>query len=124
MMSTATPPATPIDEASDTLLARMRAAADLLELVSTDHSVLDALPREDRERLQRAVAGAYHPDRQARRQRQKAAKKEQHAARVSREEERLNQTGIRELRRKPVFTTPNYFPPSDFQPRDLDADQP
>ena len=119
---TATPPP---DAPSDTpLLDRMRAAAELLELVGTDHSVLDALPKDDRERLQRAIAGAYHPDRQARRQRQKAAKKEQHAARVSREEALLNRTGIRELRRKPVFTTPNYFPPQDFQPRDVDADQP
>ena len=102
---TATPPP---DAPSDTpLLDRMRAAAELLELVGTDHSVLDALPKDDRERLQRAIAGAYHPDRQARRQRQKAAKKEQHAARVSREEALLNRTGIRELRRKPVFTTPN-----------------
>ena len=40
---------TPIDDAPDpadpTLLARMRAAAELLELVGTDHSLLDALPR-------------------------------------------------------------------------------
>ncbi|SKA05552.1 SDR family NAD(P)-dependent oxidoreductase [Lysobacter spongiicola] len=122
--STTQPPAAALPDDDAALLARMRAAAELLELVSADHSVLDALPKPDRERLQRAVAGAYHPDRQARRLRQKAAKKEQHAARVSREEERLNQTGIRELRRKPVFTTPNYFPPQDFKPRDLDADQP
>ncbi|HSM10891.1 MAG TPA: SDR family oxidoreductase, partial [Lysobacter sp.] len=35
-----------------------------------------------------------------------------------REDSVLNATGIRELRRKPVFTTPNYFPPQDFQPHD------
>jgi hypothetical protein len=26
----------------------------------------------------------------------------------------LHETGIRELRRRPVFTTPNYFPPQGF----------
>ena len=34
----------------------------------------------------------------------------------------LNQTGIRELRRRPVFTTPNLFAPEDFQPHDVNAD--
>ena len=28
----------------------------------------------------------------------------------------LNETGIRTLRRKPVFTSPNVFPPPDFEP--------
>src|SRR5690606_41292373 len=102
---TATPPP---DAPSDTpLLDRMRAAAELLELVGTDHSVLDALPKDDRERLQRAIAGAYHPDRQARRQRQKAAKKEQQAARVRREEALLNLTCLRERTRNPVIPPHN-----------------
>ena len=36
----------------------------------------------------------------------------------------LNQTGIRTLRRKPVFTTPNVFAPDGFQPCDSETDAP
>ena len=39
------------------------------------------------------------------------ARRERKAAEIRREEEVLHGTGIRTLRRKPVFTTPNYFPP-------------
>src|SRR5690606_36302413 len=34
----------------------------------------------------------------------------------------LNETGIRELRRRPVFTTPNAFAPPQFTPDDLNDD--
>ena len=37
----------------------------------------------------------------------------------------LASTGIRELRRKPVFHSPNVFPPESFEPRDVhEADPP
>jgi hypothetical protein len=45
---------------------------------------------------------------------------------VKREEEVLHGTGIRTLRRKPVFTTPNVFPPSlplKNDPRDESAEE-
>lgn len=96
------------------LLERLRAAAELLELVGANHAVLDTLPVADRERLQRAVARVYHPDPAARRLRLKIAEKERNAAKIHKEEAVLNATGIRELRRKPVFTTPNYFPPKQL----------
>jgi NAD(P)-dependent dehydrogenase (short-subunit alcohol dehydrogenase family) len=116
-MATATP-----SEDPDTLLReRLRAATELLEQVGADHSLLQAMPPEDRERLQRAVARVYHPDPAARRQRLKAAERARNAAQVQREDAILDRTGIRALRRKPVFTTPNYFPPQAFQPRDIDA---
>ncbi|MDZ4812775.1 MAG: SDR family oxidoreductase, partial [Pseudomonadota bacterium] len=35
----------------------------------------------------------------------------------------LHATGIRALRRKPVFTTPNYFPPEGFVAQDADNDE-
>ncbi|MBA2237678.1 MAG: SDR family NAD(P)-dependent oxidoreductase, partial [Lysobacter sp.] len=119
-MTSATSPAI----ADDDLLARLRAAAELLERIGDDHSLLATLPTPDRERLQRAVARVYHPDPVARRQRLKAAERERNAASARREDELLEATGIRELRRKPVFTTPNYFPPQGFQPADRDFDEP
>ena len=92
---------------------RLRAAAELLEAVGADRTLLDVLSPQDRERLMRAVASVYLPDPAARRARLKAAERERAAARARRDDEALHQTGIRSLRRKPVFTTPNIFAPKE-----------
>lgn len=120
---------TPTPDAPDhSLLERLRAAAALLEAVADERELLDQLPAEDRQRLQHAVARVYHPDPVARRIKLKAAQKARHASKVQAEDKVLNQTGIRTLRRKPVFTTPNIFVPEGFLPHDIppeaDAAQP
>jgi NAD(P)-dependent dehydrogenase (short-subunit alcohol dehydrogenase family) len=51
----------------------------------------------------------YHPDRVERRRMAKVVDKQRKAARVRRDDTVLHETGIRALRRKPVFSTPNYF---------------
>ena len=115
----------PESESSDAepaLLERLRAATELLEAVATDMSLLDQLPTAERHRLQQAVARVYHPDPVLRRQRLKAAERERNAANINREDAVLNNTGIRALRRRPVFTTPNIFAPEDFVPQDIDGD--
>ena len=99
------------DRADRTLLERVRAASELLELIGGDWPLLERLPAEDRDRLHKAVARVYHPDPLARRNRVKSARRERKAAQTRREDELLHQTGIRSLRRRPVFTTPNVFPP-------------
>ena len=124
MPLTLMPTANTSDDAYADLLERLRAAAELLELVGADHSLLHTLPAADRERLQRAVARVYHPDPVARRQRLKIAERARNAAQIRRADAVLNDTGIRTLRRKPVFTTPNYFPPQGFEPRDTDTHAP
>ena len=126
---TITPAPTPSPDDADTaLLERLRAAAELLESVAADRQLLDQLPAADRQRLHQAVARVYHPDPVARRIKLKAAEKARHASKVESEETVLNQTGIRALRRKPVFTTPNAFAPEGFLPHDIppaaDAAQP
>jgi NAD(P)-dependent dehydrogenase (short-subunit alcohol dehydrogenase family) len=93
------------------ILERLRAAAELLEAIATDRTLLAVLTSEERERLLRAVAAVYEPDRVARRRRLKAAERSRRTARTSRDDAALHQTGIRTLRRQPVFTTPNIFPP-------------
>jgi NAD(P)-dependent dehydrogenase (short-subunit alcohol dehydrogenase family) len=97
---------------------------DLLEAVAADRSLLERLPPEVRERLHRAIARAYHPDPVLRRQRVKAAERERNAAQIAREEALLHATGIRQLRRRPVFTTPNVFPPEDFLANDSEDNEP
>jgi NAD(P)-dependent dehydrogenase (short-subunit alcohol dehydrogenase family) len=83
--------------------------AALLERIAMDRSVLGDVPAADRERFLKAVANVYHPDRVERRRMAKVVDKQRKAARVQRDDTVLHETGIRALRRKPVFTTPNYF---------------
>ena len=89
----------------------LESLTETLETLGSDWALLDQLPAEERARLLKAVAALHNPDRVARRQRQKEARRERKAAAIRREEEVLHGTGIRTLRRKPVFTTPNVFPP-------------
>ena len=83
--------------------------AALLERIAMDRSLLEDVPAEERERFLKAVANVYHPDRVERRRMAKVVDKQRKAARVRRDDTVLHETGIRALRRKPVFTTPNYF---------------
>ena len=94
-----------------TLAERLRAATELLEWIAADRERLDELPAGDRERLHRAVADFYNPDPVARRRKIKEAERERMATRSQRVGAVLQETGIRTLRRKPIFTTPNVFPP-------------
>ena len=55
----------------------------------------------------------------------KAAERERAAKRTERADSVLHETGIRTLRRKPVFTTPNFFPPSsEEKPESRDTGAP
>ncbi|MEO7066923.1 MAG: SDR family oxidoreductase [Rhodanobacter sp.] len=121
-MTTSTNITSPPDDAYAALLSRLREAAALLEAVTADRQLLDRLPAEDRERLHQAVAQMYHPDPGARRIKLKAAEKARHAAKVRAEDAVLHATGIRALRRKPVFSTPSAFAPEGFIAHDVNTD--
>ena len=101
------------------LLARLRAAIDALESVATDRRVLSGLADHELERLLRAVAKIYSPDRLERRRMVKAAGRAKRAARTRQDEGVLSETGIRSLRRRPVINTPNVFPPRGFEAQDV-----
>ena len=92
------------------LLARLHETIELLESIAADHTVLAGVPDEDRKRLLQAVANVYSPDRVERRRMSKVVARERKAARVRSDQGVLHETGIRTLRRKPVFHTPNVFP--------------
>lgn len=112
------------DSADTPLVEQLRSAVDLLEAIASDTRVLEAVPTEERERLYRAVAQVHNPDPVLRRRVLKAAERRRNAEKVQRDRTLLDETGIRALRRKPIFTTPNVFPPPDFQPLDIDSDEP
>ncbi|MBG89417.1 MAG: oxidoreductase [Verrucomicrobiales bacterium] len=102
------------------LLDQLRSATELLESVAANRALLHKLPLDERRRLLTAAGDIYCPDVKQRRRLQKAKHKERKKAKLAKVEEVLNETGIRELRRKPVFTSPNVYPPKDFEQREVE----
>ena len=101
---------------SSSLLERFRAAADLLEKIVADRSFLADIPESDRNRLLNAAGRVSRPDALGRRQLLKVVKRKKRAEKVQREESVLAATGIRTLRRQPVFiTSPNIYPPKSSE---------
>jgi NAD(P)-dependent dehydrogenase (short-subunit alcohol dehydrogenase family) len=107
----------PDGNASDpaALLARLRATAELLEKVAGNRALLAQLSVEERTRLLTAAGEIYCPDLKERRRLVKARVKQRKAEKLQRDQSRLHETGIRRLRREKVFTTPNVFPPQEFE---------
>jgi len=109
-------------------LERLREMIELLESIAAGRNVLADVPDEERKRLLQAVANVYSPDRVERRRMARIADRQRKAARVKRDQKVLHETGIRTLRRKPVFHTPNVFPAvsvgDGFTPQDVHGDGP
>jgi NAD(P)-dependent dehydrogenase (short-subunit alcohol dehydrogenase family) len=107
---------------TDADAARVREALEMLERVAADRRLLAALSQEERRRLMHAAGEVFHPDGAERRRLVKARGRLRKAARVSRDESALHETGIRALRRQPVFTTPTTLPPASFETADETRD--
>ena len=90
---------------------QLHAAIELLEKATANRALLASLSEADHTRLMKAAGDLYCPDLTQRRKLVKAKVKQRKAEKKHADDKKLHQTGIRELRRKPVFTTPNYFPP-------------
>ena len=119
------PPEPVLAAVTDTerLQARLREATETIEQIAADRALLDQMQPDERARLHQALASLHSPvDAVARRQRRKVALRERIATRNRSDDALLDDTGIRTLRSKPVFTTPNYFPPQDFVAIDVDHD--
>ncbi|MCA2964166.1 MAG: SDR family oxidoreductase [Acidobacteriaceae bacterium] len=112
------------DPLDATLPSSLRSTLELLERLDTDRDLLERLPAPERERLHRVVAQLFNPDPAARRARLKAAERQRSAADLERAAALLDQTGIRSLRRKAVFTSPNYFPPPTTEQGPPEAPEP
>ena len=96
-----------------TFVSRARDAISLLEAIVADRALLANLSQEERKKLLAAAGQISRPDAMERRQFVKATKRQRKAARVQREEAVLDNTGIRKLRREPVFVTPALFAPGE-----------
>ncbi len=104
------PPETVGDDSP--LADQIRAAAQLLERIAEDRGLLSHASKADQQRLLHAAGEVWTPDPAQRRALTKALAKKRAARAREEEEEVLNRTGIRTLRRKPTFTTPNVYPPA------------
>ena len=102
------------------LTKELLAATELLEAVAADRSLLDDLTEAERIRFLNAAGNAFSPDVEARRRQTKARRRQEKADRIRRDEAVLTETGIRRLRAKPVFVTPNVFVPEGFDQQDVD----
>ena len=98
---------------------RLRAAVELLEKVAGNRALLAELSVEERTRLLKAAGDIYSPDVSERRRLVKAKVRQRKADKLQRDQSKLNQTGIRKLRQKPVFTTPNVLPPTGFEQQEV-----
>jgi NAD(P)-dependent dehydrogenase (short-subunit alcohol dehydrogenase family) len=88
---------------------RVRIAAELLESLDADRTQLTQVSADERQRLLHATRRVAEPDHHARRKLVKAGRRARKADRLRQDDQVLNSSAIRELRRKPVFTTPNYY---------------
>jgi len=109
---------TPPSDGPGALVERLRATTDVLESIALARGLLDVLPDDERRRFLRALSIARGPASRSRRRLAKATAREERAARVSRDRGVRCETGIRALRRRPVFTTPNVFAPVGFELQD------
>ena len=99
--------------------AQLRGAAEILEKAVGNRALLAELSEAERTRLLTAAGAIYCPDVNERRRLVKAKVRRRKAEKIQRDESKLNETGIRKLRREKVFTTPNVLLPKDFQQHEV-----
>ena len=92
--------------ADDDLVKRAREAAQLLEQLGGDLRALAQLDEDTRLRLVSAAGQLSRPDRYSRKQLGKVLARQRVAAKKQADRALLDATGIRALRREPVFRTP------------------
>lgn len=105
-----------------TLKERLKTATELLEAIANNRALLVGVSEEERTRLLHAAGQVSRPDAVDRRRLRKAQIRQRDAAKLQRDQKVLNETGIRVLRKKPVFTTPNIYPPLEFEQKEIRDD--
>ena len=94
----------------------------LRDVISSPEMLNDLEPNEKADFLN-AAGDVFCPDPEIRRRRTKVLQLQRRVERSRRDDETLAGTGIRTLRSRPVFTTPDVFAPEHFEQRDV-ADDP
>ncbi len=99
----------------DQMRERLLSTTEFLQSIARSKASLSLLSVEERTAFLNAAGDVFCADPEERRLRVKAKRNQRRAEKLARDEALLDQTGIRTLRAKPVFTTPNVFPPEDFE---------
>ena len=103
----------------DVLRSRLLETTAFLREIARSKDLLSGLSPAERTDLLNAAGDVFCADPDERRLRVKAQRNRRRAERLARDEEVLASAGIRTLRGKPVFTTPNAFPPEGFEQADV-----
>ena len=111
-----------MDPNGHSLPERLRAAVELLEKVARNRALLAGLSVAERTRLLQVAGAIYSPDVSERRRLVKAKVRQRKADKLQRDQSKLKETGIRKLRQKPVFTTPNAIPPAGFEQKEIEGE--
>ena len=90
---------------------QVAATIELLEQLVSDRTLLAAIPKDVRVKLLSLAGDLYEPDLALRRKLIKDQRRSDKNEKTARHQENLAQAAIRALRAKPVFVTPNVFPP-------------
>jgi NAD(P)-dependent dehydrogenase (short-subunit alcohol dehydrogenase family) len=106
----------------DSIIDGILAATEVLEAVTADRSRLRGLSEADRVRFVNAAGDVFCPDVEKRRQGVKALRRRDRADKLARDEDMLAETGIRTLRARSVYTTPNVFPPTETAQTNVEVD--
>ncbi|MFK7918755.1 MAG: SDR family NAD(P)-dependent oxidoreductase [Ilumatobacter sp.] len=94
---------------------RLLDALAVLREVIEAPELLNELGAEDKAAFFNAAGDVFCPDPDIRRRRTKLLQQQRRSERAERDEATLAETGIRALRSKPVFTTPDVFAPNAFE---------
>jgi NAD(P)-dependent dehydrogenase (short-subunit alcohol dehydrogenase family) len=102
--------------------AELAAALAVLAKVAADRAVLASASADERARLQQLCGEVARPDLKSRKKLQKALQKAEHEQKKNADDDRRQQTGIRQLRAQPVFLTPPLVLPGAADIDDAAAD--
>lgn len=107
---------------SEPSIEELKAATALLKQVASNRALMSGLTSEERRHLISAAGEVYCPDMVERRRLVRATEKRRKSEMIARDQAKLSNTGIRKLRQKPVYTTPNILPPADFTQQEVETD--
>lgn len=113
----------PTGESDRALREQLLETTALLRRIADNKDLLSDLSSEERQALLNNAGDVFCADPEERRLRVKARRRKRRAERIAADEQVLAETGIRRLRDKPVFTTPNVFPPEGFVQTDVADDE-
>ncbi len=109
----------------ESIVDQLRAATKLLEELARNRDLMRDLTPHERARLTNAAGDVFCPDLDQRRVESKNRARLRKTERVQADQGLRAEAGIRVLRAKPVFMTPNVFPPQTPPEDDIDdAEQP